>query len=37
VFTVITVITAYYSFIDLERMKGGVGLVGWPVADVLPT
>jgi len=23
-------ITAYYSFIDFERMKGWVGLVGWP-------
>jgi len=23
-------ITAHYSFIDLERMKGWVGLVGWP-------
>ena len=30
-------ITAYYSFIDPERMKGWVGLVGWPVADGLPT
>ena len=30
-------IPAYYSFIDPERMKGWVGLVGWPVADVLPT
>ena len=30
-------ITAYRSFIDLERMKGWVGLVGWPVADGLPT
>jgi len=29
-------ITAYYSFINLERMKGWVGLVGWPVADGLP-
>ena len=28
---------AYYSFIDPERMKGWVGLVGWPVADGLPT
>ena len=26
-----------YSFIDLGRMKGWVGLVGWPVADGLPT
>jgi len=30
-------IAAYYSFIDLERMKGWVGLVGWPVAHGLPT
>jgi len=30
-------IPAYYSFIDPERMKGRVGLVGWPVADGLPT
>ena len=30
-------IPAYYSFIDPERMKGWVGLVGWPVADSLPT
>jgi len=30
-------IAAYYSFIDPERMKGWVGLVGWPVADGLPT
>ena len=30
-------IPAYYSFIDSERMKGWVGLVGWPVADGLPT
>jgi len=29
-------ITAYYSFIDPERMKGWVGLVGWPTADGLP-
>jgi len=28
---------AYYSFIDPERMKGWVGLVGWPVADGLST
>ena len=27
----------YYLFIDPERMKGRVGLVGWPVADGLPT
>ena len=26
----------YYSFIDPGRMKGWVGLVGWPVADGLP-
>ena len=30
-------IPAYYSFIDPERMKNWVGLVGWPVADGLPT
>jgi len=30
-------IPAYYSFIDKERMKGWVGLVGWPVADGLPS
>jgi len=28
---------AYYSFIDPGRMKGWVGLVGWPVVDGLPT
>jgi len=28
---------AFYSFIDLGRMKGWVGLVGWPVANGLPT
>ena len=33
----IHLIPAYYSFIDPERMKGSVGLVGWPVADGLPT
>jgi len=27
---------AYYSFIDSVRMKGWVGLVGWPTADGLP-
>ena len=27
---------AYYSFIDPMRMKGWVGLVGWPTADGLP-
>ena len=31
-------IPAYYSFfIDPERIKGWVGLVGWPIADGLPT
>ena len=30
-------ISAYYSFIDLVRMKGWVDLVGWPAADGLPT
>jgi len=30
-------IAAYYSSIDPEGMKGWVGLVGWPVADGLPT
>jgi len=30
-------IAAYYSFIYPERMKGWVGLVGWPIADGLPT
>jgi len=29
-------IAAYYLFIDLEGMKGWVGLVGWPIADGLP-
>ena len=28
---------AYYSFIYPKRMKGWVGLVGWPTADGLPT
>ena len=27
-------IPAYYSFIDPERMKGWVGLAGWPVAHI---
>jgi len=27
---------AYYSFIDPVRMKGWVGLVGWPTAECLP-
>jgi len=30
-------ISTYYSFIDLGRIKGWVGLVGWPVADGWPT
>ena len=30
-------ISAHYSLIDPERMKGWVGLVGWPIADGLPT
>ena len=30
-------ISAYYSVIDPEKMKNWVGLVGWPVADGLPT
>ena len=30
-------ISAYYSFIDPERMKGWVDLDGWPAADGLPT
>jgi len=30
-------IAAHYSFIDPERMKCWVGLVGWPIADGLPT
>jgi len=30
-------ITAYYSSIDPQGMKGWVGLVGWPIADGLPT
>jgi len=32
-----TLIAAYYSFIYSERMKGWVGVVGWPTADGLPT
>jgi len=31
------VIAAYYSFIYPKRMKGWVGLVGWPTADGLST
>jgi len=27
----------YYSFIDAEGMKGWVGLIGWHIADGLPT
>jgi len=30
-------ITAYYSSINPEGMKGWVGLVGWPIADGLPS
>jgi len=30
-------IAAHYSFIDPERMTGWVVLVGWPIADGLPT
>ena len=30
-------IADYYSSIDPERMKRWVGLVGWPIADGLPT
>ena len=30
-------ISAYYTFIDPERTKGWVGLVGWPIADGSPT
>jgi len=30
-------VAAYYSSIDLEEMKGWVGLVGTPIADGLPT
>ena len=30
-------IAAYSSSIDPEGMKGWVGLVGWPIADGLPT
>jgi len=30
-------IPIHYSFIDPERMKGWVSLVGWPLADNLPT
>ena len=32
----IQLIAAYYSFTDPKRMKGWVGLVGWPIADGLP-
>jgi len=27
----------YYSFTDPKGMKGWVGLVGWPIANILPT
>jgi len=30
-------IVAYYSFINLNRTKGWIGLVGWPIKDGLPT
>ena len=30
-------IAAYCWFVDADRMKGWVGLVGWPIADDLPT
>jgi len=30
-------IAAYYSFIYPKMMKGWVGLVGWPIAEGLPT
>jgi len=30
-------LAAHYSFIDPDIMKGWVGLVGWPIADGLPT
>jgi len=30
-------VAACYSFIDPEGMKGWVGLVGWHIADGLPT
>ena len=30
-------VAAYYSSIDPEGMRGWVGLVGWPIADSLPT
>jgi len=30
-------IAAHHSFIYPERMKGWVGLAGWPIADGLPT
>ena len=30
-------IAAHYSFIDSERIKGWVGLVGWSIVDGLPT
>jgi len=27
----------YYSFTDLKRMEGWVGLIGWPIAAILHT
>jgi len=27
----------YYSLTDPDEMEGWVGLVGWPIADILPT
>jgi len=27
----------YYSFADPRGMEGWVGLVGWPIAHILPT
>jgi len=30
-------IAAYYSAFDHEGMKGWVGLLGWSIADGLPT
>jgi len=27
----------YYSFTDLKRMEGWVGLVGWHTEDIFPT
>jgi len=33
----VCLIAAYYSSINPKKMKGWVGLVGWPIADGLPT